>query len=97
MPEVCRRCGLPLPLCVCRAIERGRIKIFVEKRRWSKQTTVIEGITDNVKQVASQLKTWLACGGTCKNDRIELQGDHRMRLKGLLSRLGYTEEDIEIA
>ena len=99
MPEVCPKCGLPKELCVCGAIEREaqKINIYIEKRKFDKPTTIIEGITDNAKDLASHLKSRLACGGTFKNNRIELQGDHRNRLKQLLVKLGYEEDQIEIS
>jgi hypothetical protein len=37
------------------------------------------------------------CGGTFKNGHIELQGDHRNRLKEILLKLGYEEKQIEIS
>jgi translation initiation factor 1 len=99
MPEVCPTCGLPKELCVCGAIEREeeKIKIFIEKRRFGKITTIIEGIANNAKELSSQLKSKLACGGTIKEGHIELQGDHRNRLKELLVKLGYDENQIEIS
>lgn len=99
MPEVCPKCGLPKELCVCGAIEREaeKIRIFVEKRRFGKMTTVIEGISNNAKELSSQLKSKLACGGTFKEGHIELQGDHRSRLKEILVKLGYDKDQIEIS
>lgn len=98
MAEICARCGLPKELCSCEVIEREvqRIKVFVEKRKWGKPTTVIEGITNNAKDLSSELKSRLACGGTFKEGHIELQGDHRTKLKDLLVKLGYEEDQIEI-
>jgi translation initiation factor 1 len=49
-----------------------------------------------VKEITSQLKQKLACGGTFKKGHIELQGDHRAKIKELLVRLGYSEDLIEI-
>ena len=99
MPEVCPKCGLSKELCVCGVIEREgqKIKIFTEKRKFSKPTTIIEGITDNAKDLVSQLKYKLACGGTFKDNHIELQGDHRNKLKDILVKLGYDEDQIEIS
>lgn len=99
MAEVCPKCGLVKELCICEAIEREaqKINIYVEKRKFGKMTTIIEGITENGKDVASQLKQKLACGGTFKNNRIELQGDHRSRIKDILAKLGYSEEQIELS
>jgi translation initiation factor 1 len=98
MPEVCPKCGLPKELCACEAIEREaqKIKIFVERRKFGKPITVIEGITDNAKELVKQLKSKLACGGTFKNNHIELQGNHRNRLKEILGKLGYEEDQIEL-
>jgi translation initiation factor 1 len=100
MPEeVCPVCGLPKSLCVCKAIEKeeAKIKIFVEKRRFGKVATIIEGIEKNPKEIASKLKQRLACGGTYKNNRIELQGNHKDRLKEILVELGYKREQIEVS
>lgn len=95
----CSLCGLPPDLCACGIIEREeqKIKIFVEKRKFGKPITVIEGITENAKDLTSQLKSKLACGGTFKNGHIELQGDHRARLKEILVELGYSEDQIELS
>lgn len=97
-PGVCPVCGLPAELCICSQIkkEEEKIRVFVEKRRFGKTTTIIEGVADNRKKIASFLKSKLACGGTHKNDRIELQGDHRQKIKELLVELGYREEQIEV-
>lgn len=98
MPEICPKCGLPKELCVCGVIaqEAQKIEVFIEKRKFGKTITVISGITDNAKELASQLKSKLACGGTFKNGHIELQGNHKVRVKEILLKLGYSEEQIEI-
>jgi len=99
MPEVCPKCGLPSDICICKTIEREaqKIRISVEKRRFGKLTTIIDGITNNAKELASQLKQKLACGGTFKNNRIELQGNHKEKLREILVKLGYNEEQIELS
>jgi len=98
MPEICAKCGLPSELCVCGAIaqEAQKIQVSVEKRRFGKTITLITGITENAKDITSQLKSKLACGGTFKEGHIELQGDHKVRVKDILLKLGYSEEQIEI-
>ncbi len=60
--------------------------------------TVIEGISEemNPKELARKLKKKLACGGTYKDGKIELQGDHRDKIKKLLVENGFTEEQIEV-
>lgn len=97
--QICPVCGLPKSLCVCGAIEREaqKIRIFTEKRKFDKMITIVEGITDRAKEVASQLKSKLACGGTYKNGRIELQGNHKNKLKNILVKLGYSEQQIEVS
>jgi translation initiation factor 1 len=98
--EICAVCGLPKSLCVCKVIEREAkvIKISTVLRKYGKPTTIIEGIDEkSAKSVSKQLKTRLACGGTYKNGRIELQGDHKLRAKELLKEMGYDEDQIGIS
>jgi len=97
MEGVCKVCGLPKSLCTCVAIDREsqKIKVFIEKRKFGKPATIIEGIVENGKEVSSQLKAKLACGGTFKNNRIELQGDHKKKIKDILAKMGYDENQIE--
>lgn len=98
MAEICVKCGLPLELCACGIREREEQKItaFMEKRKFGKPTTVIEGVAENGKDLSKKLKSKLACGGTFKNGRIELQGDHRAKMREILVKLGYDESKIEI-
>ena len=97
---ICPKCGLPKSLCVCETIEREArvIKVYVESRRFGKPMTIVEGIDEKAgKNVAKQLKRKLACGGTFKNGRIELQGNHVARVKEILKEMGYEEEQIEVS
>jgi len=97
--SICSKCGLPFDLCVCITIEREaeKIRISTEVRRFNKPITIIEGIAENARDVAKQLKSRLACGGTIKEGHIELQGQHKGRAKEILVKLGYSEEQIEIS
>ncbi len=99
--ETCPKCGLPKDLCVCEEIakETQKIKVYLDKRKFNKYVTIIEGIdlkTIDVNKLVKRLKSTLACGGTVKNNRIELQGDHRERVKKLLVEAGFPEDMIEI-
>ena len=61
--------------------------------------TVISGIDANkidIRDLIKKLKSALACGGTYKNEQIELQGDHRARVKKILETEGFPSEMIEI-
>lgn len=100
MPEEnCSVCGLPKSLCACGVIDREaqKIRIFTEQRRFGKITTVVEGISDKGKELSKELKSKLACGGTFKNNLIELQGNHKNKLKNILVKLGFSENQIEIS
>ena len=97
--QICAVCGLPKPsLCVCGQIEKEeqKIKVYTEARRFGKITTVVQGVT-NGKEVSNQLKSALACGGTFKDDHIELQGNHKTRIMPILQKLGYDESQVEIS
>ena len=97
MPEICKSCGLPKELCVCEVIarEQQEIKIFAVKRRYGKTVTIIEGINPSeidIDDLAKQLKTRCASGGTVKDGNIELQGDHKRKVKIVLEDLGFKAE-----
>lgn len=99
--EVCKICGLPKELCVCETIARGEQKLVVtaSKRRFGKWVTVISGFdTKNVDMtgIAKKLKSKMACGGTVKEDSVELQGDHRRKIKNELVKLGFPEDSIDV-
>jgi len=100
MVGVCNQCGLPQDLCVCEAIAREQQKIIiqVEKRKFGKKYTIINGIGKeaNIDEVLKALKNKLACGGTAKHGNLELQGDHKQRAKDVLLSLGFPEEAMEI-
>ncbi|MCY0874364.1 MAG: stress response translation initiation inhibitor YciH [Acidianus infernus] len=91
--------GLPPDICEQLNKEEQFIKIKLEKRRYGKEVTVIEGINSNdadLKKIASELKSKLAAGGTVKNGRIEIQGDHREKVKDILVKLGFPAENIMV-
>ncbi len=90
--------GLPEELGIEEALEKeeAKIRVYVETRRFRKPTTIIEGITRDVKSILKELRRKLACGGTFKDNHIELQGDHRKKIKEVLTSLGFKEEQIEI-
>ena len=97
--NICPKCGLPLQACVCEEIAKSsqRIKVSIVKKKFGKLNTVVAGFDKGIdlKNVAKTLKNELACGGTSKDNEIELQGDHRRRVKPILIGLGFEEEAIE--
>ncbi len=99
MADICTTCGLSKDLCVCESIAKESQKIIVrlEKKKFNKMYTVVEGIDAkdiDIKDLAKQLKEKCACGGTAKDNRIELQGEHKQRVKETLVSLGYAPEMI---
>jgi len=100
MAEMCPKCGLPKELCACQEIakEGQKIKILVDRRRFGRMTTVIEGFdkTTDLKTMSKKFKQKLACGGTSKEGRIELQGDHREKVKKMLLEMNYSEDQIDV-
>jgi len=96
--EICPKCGLPQQACVCEQIVKSSQKIHIttEKKKFGKTATIVTGFEHgmDVKKIAKSLKNELACGGTYKDDSIELQGDHRKRIKPILIGLGFEEDSI---
>jgi translation initiation factor 1 len=67
------------------------VTIEIEERRYGKEVTVVKGLDDrdiDLKQLASELKSALACGGTTHEGAIELQGNHRDRIDAVLAENG---------
>lgn len=103
--EICKTCGLPQELCVCSNIskeEQTNIKIYLERRKWGKHVTIIQGIdskTVDVSKLTKKLKSKLATGGTVKNETglIILQGDHAWTVKDILVKEGFDEAQIEVS
>jgi translation initiation factor 1 len=94
MAGICPTCGLPKEICACEEIarEQQEIRITTAKRRYGKIVTIVEGINAsdiNIDDLARQLKTKCAAGGTVKDGKIELQGDHKKKVEGVLQELGF--------
>ncbi|MFH1133151.1 MAG: translation initiation factor [Nanoarchaeota archaeon] len=100
MSEICSTCGLPKELCVCETIakETQKIMVYTEAKKFKRIYTVIDGIDQKeigLRDLTKKLKAKFACGGTIKNGRIELQGDHKRDVKELLVSMGFAPETIE--
>ena len=101
MAEVCPNCGLPKELCVCETIAKESQKILVKtiKKNFGKVNTIIEGLDEkniDIKDLTKSLKAKFACGGTFKDGKIELQGDHKQRVKDALVEMNFSPETIEV-
>ena len=100
MADICPKCGLPLEICACQALEKEeaqKIKVYTTKMRFGKLVTIVEGLSaDDLAGTAKELKMRLACGGTSKEGRIVLQGNHKDKVRKLLVELGYNEANISM-
>ncbi len=97
--DICPKCGLPLQACVCEEIAKTeqRIQVRTEKKKFGKLVTLVSGFQGvDLKTVAKGLKQELACGGTVKENAVELQGDHSKNAKRALAKLGFPEDTVEI-
>ncbi|MBU0636299.1 stress response translation initiation inhibitor YciH [Candidatus Micrarchaeota archaeon] len=99
MTEVCSTCGLQKTLCVCGQIEKEQQKINVRtfRRRFGKIVTIVAGLENEkqAKELVKTLKRKLACGGTFKENEIELQGEHTKKVKQTLLEEGFNEKLID--
>lgn len=100
--RICPRCGWPAGECRCAATlaadepvpDRIVAKLRIEKGgRGGKTVTVVDGLPRNaplLAALAAELKRACGTGGTATASTVELQGDHRERLRPLLAARGWT-------
>lgn len=101
MVEIDPITGLPKELSVWENISKQEQQIIValERRKFGKQYTIIKGIEDksiDLKDLTKKLKNKFACGGCHKGEIIELQGDHRHKIKDFLIGEGFSEQSISV-
>ena len=90
---MCPECSQPVKSCVCRQRRKsspaagsgGPVRVLFEtKGRKGKAVTVIAGLQmseERMVQYAKELKQKLGTGGSVKDGAIELQGDHREKVR----------------
>lgn len=101
MVEIDPITGLPKELGVWENItkETQKIIVKVERKKFGKIHTVVEGIDNkevDLKDLAKKLKNKFACGGTSKDGKIELHGDHKTKVKEFLISMGFSTDAIEV-
>ena len=101
MGEIDPITGLPKELGIWEDIakENQQITAKIEKRKFGKEYTIIAGIDSkeiDIKVVMKKLKSKFACGGTVKEGRIELQGNHIKKTKAALIECGFPADTLDI-
>lgn len=87
-------------MCEKLEAEDQEILIYTERRRWGKIVTVVKfkgQINIDLDDLSTKAKKKCASGGTFSDNTIEVQGDHRFKLKKLLIKQGFEESNIRIA
>ncbi|MGA2461373.1 MAG: stress response translation initiation inhibitor YciH [Candidatus Bathyarchaeia archaeon] len=74
----------------------ARIVIRLEFRRFRKPVTIIQGLPSaRLEEIGRELKRRFGTGGTTKGGELLLQGDHRVRVKDELVKLGFPADHID--
>jgi len=99
--DICPKCSFPKELCICENLEAEEqfIEISTERRRWGKVVTVVRFKGDfnlDLDELSTKAKKKCASGGTYRDNSIEVQGDHRFKLKKFLLNQGFSKDKIRI-
>jgi translation initiation factor 1 len=93
---LCPKCKQLKTSCTCSSepsSKTGVVRVGREtKGRRGKGVTIVSDLPLNengTAKLATKLKTQLGTGGTVKDGKIEIQGDHRDRIITELEGLGY--------
>lgn len=98
--RLCAKCGWPEKDCRCAASldqpvpEKVTARLRIERSgRKGKTVTVVDGLPSNdtlLADLASELKKACGSGGTATGSTVEIQGDHRDKVRGVLAKKGWT-------
>jgi translation initiation factor 1 len=98
-PPKCDRCGALASDCKCPPPPSVRIppqsqtaRLSVAKRQRGKIVTLIQGLSaagNDLPELLRQLKSRCGAGGTIDGDSLEIQGDHRERVRAALEEMGF--------
>ena len=72
-------------------VDEQKITLHLDRKGGGKTITVVRGIQNSSKQLslAKELKKSFGVGGSIKNEDILIQGNHREKIKEILSLKGY--------
>ncbi|MBM4076062.1 MAG: translation initiation factor [Planctomycetes bacterium] len=97
----CERCDKPEPECSCPPLPVAKAQkppnqqtaaLAVEKRKKGKIVTLVRGLSSDANDLPSlltKLKSTCGAGGTLDGDTLEIQGEHRDRIRELLIKDGF--------
>jgi translation initiation factor 1 len=97
--RMCPTCRQPVGACLCKAAAAkpagdGNVRVSREtKGRAGKGVTLVKGLPLDAAALAAlgkQLRTACGCGGTAKDSKLEIQGDHVERVMELLRAQGFS-------
>lgn len=73
-------------------LDGQQVTIRIDRKgRKGKSVTVVEGLSvnpDHLAEIAKELKQSIGTGGTAKQGRIEIQGEHRDNVATILQQKG---------
>lgn len=72
--------------------EQQTARVSVQKRKGGRKATVVEGLTaeaTDLPALLTRLQAVCGTGGTVKEQRVELQGDHAAQIRQTLTEMGY--------
>ncbi|HZD33858.1 MAG TPA: stress response translation initiation inhibitor YciH [Nitrososphaeraceae archaeon] len=80
--------------------EKATITISKEIRKFNKPVTIVQGLKDykavDIRSITKQLKNRIGTGGTFKDGKIILQGNHKEAVIKLLIENGFDEKTIVV-
>jgi translation initiation factor 1 len=100
-PPRCDRCQALVEVCECppppvekTPPEKQTARVQVEKRKKGKVVTVIRGLAEgnpdhHFSDLLTKLKNACGAGGTIQENTIEIQGNHKSRIEGILKEIGF--------
>ncbi len=102
--RICSGCGWPERDCKCSSRSEEAVpkrvvaKLRVEKKgRGGKTVTVVDGLPRNaafLKELSQDLKRACGTGGSVFETGVEVQGDMRERVRGLLVEKGFVVKGV---
>lgn len=73
--------------------QKETLRVLIDKKgRKGKTATIIEGFTvefDIIEEVARKLKQQLGVGGSCRENEILIQGEHKQQVTNILKSMNY--------